>query len=175
MRALILAAGYGTRLGELTKNQPKPLIEVGGKSVIEQIIENLHLHGTTEIIVNLHYLPTVMSEKITNKALFYYEPKLLGHTGTIWALKSWLETDNFFVINGDTISNINYSHMQSRHIPGTILSAMVEFRCIGTWIYPRNYFSSGGIIEEKQYRPKGLVFHDIGTPERLEEARKYYE
>lgn len=174
MKALILSAGYGTRLGELTKDRPKPTIEVGGKTVIERIIENLHLHGLTEIIVNLHYLPTVMTERITNKALFYYEPVLLGHEGTIMALRKWLERDDFFVINGDTISNVDYTLMKQRHVSGSITALMDENRCAGVWIYPPNYFQNQN-TPIVPYRPPNLVWHDMGTPERLKEAQEYYE
>lgn len=174
MKALILAAGYGTRLGELTKDKPKPIIEVGGKSVIEGIIDRLHIHGITEIIVNLHYLPTVISERIMSKALYYYEPKLLGHDGTIWALKEWLGREDFLVINGDTISNVDYTEMMLRHQKGTISVLMDNWRCAGTWLYSGEYFIDKN-LPVVPYRPLGLEWHDIGTKERLEEAKKYFE
>lgn len=173
MRALILAAGYGTRLGELTKDKPKPLIEVNGRSVIEGIIERLHLHGIAQIIVNLHYLPLVITERIMNKALYYYEPKLLGHDGTIDALKDWLKDDDFFVINGDTISNVDYTQMKCLYKEKTISVLMDQWRCAGTWIYSKEYFENKN-LPVIPYRPSGLEWHDIGTKERLEEARKFY-
>ena len=173
MRALILAAGYGTRLGELTKDKPKPLIEVDGKSVIEGIIDNLHINGITEIIVNLHYLPTVITERITNKALYYYEPRLLGHEGTIHTLKEWLKDDDFFVINGDTICNVDYAQMRGLHQVKTISVLMDQWRCAGTWIYSMEYFDDKN-LPVIPYRPLGLEWHDIGTLERLEETRKFY-
>ncbi len=174
MRALILSAGYGSRLGELTKDKPKPLIEVNGKSVIEGIIDRLHIHGITEIIVNLHYLPTAITERINSNALYYYEPRLLGHDGTINALKEWLKGDDFFVINGDTISNVDYTEMRRYYKYNTITALMDQWRCAGTWIYPKEYFDNKN-LSAIPYRPRGLEWHDIGTPERLEEAKKYYE
>ena len=173
MKALILAAGYGTRLGDLTKNKPKPLIEVNGKSVIEGIIDRLHIHGITQIIVNLHYLPTVITERILSRALYYYEPRLLGHDGTIDALKDWLKDDRFFVINGDTISNTDYTAMMALHEKGTILTLMDQWRCAGTWLYPSEYFENKN-CPVIPYRPRDLEWQDIGTPERLEEAKKFY-
>ena len=174
MKALILVAGYGTRLGELTKNKPKPLIEVGGKSVIEGIIDRLHIHGITQIIVNLHYLPTVISERILSKALYYYEPKLLGHDGTIHALKDWLHNDDFFVINGDTISNVDYTEMISQHKPATISALMDQWRAAGTWIYSKEYFDNKD-LPVIPYRPLGLEWMDIGTKDRLKEAKAFYK
>ena len=174
MRAVLLCAGYGTRLGELTKDKPKPLIEVNGKSVIEGIIDNLHINGITEIIVNLHYLPTVITERITNKALYYYEPRLLGHEGTIHALKEWLKDEDFFVINGDTISSVDYTRMQILHQSKTISVLMDQWRCAGTWIYSKEYFEDKN-LPVIPYRPLDLEWRDIGTPERLEEAREHFK
>ena len=174
MKAILLAGGYGTRLGELTKDRPKPTIEIGGKTVIERIIENLHLAGITQIIVNLHYLPTVMTEKITNKALFYYEEKLLGQEGTISALQDWLQDDDFFTLNADTITNVDYKNMILHHQPKTISVAMQNWRAAGVWLYSKEYFTNPS-LPIVPYRPDGLVFHDIGTPERLEAAKAYYE
>lgn len=174
IKALILAGGYGTRLGELTKNQPKPTIVINGKTVIEQIIERLHLHKITQIIVNLHYLPVVMTEKITNKALFYYEPRLLGHDGTISALRDWLEDNYFLVINGDTISNIDFSDMIAFHKNGTVTVLMDNWRCAGVWLYDTDYFINKD-LSIIPYRPVNLIWHDIGTPERLQKAKEYYE
>jgi NDP-sugar pyrophosphorylase family protein len=173
-KALILAAGYGTRLGELTKNHPKPTIQVGGKSVIEHIISNLHAHSITEIIVNVHYLPMIITEKLDSNALYYYEPTLLGHEGTINALRKWLEGDAFFVINGDTISNVDYHSMSYRARMSAIVALMDNWRCAGTWLYPPNYFDNQE-IPVIPYRQSGLVWHDIGTKARLTEAKKYYE
>ena len=174
MKALILAAGYGTRLGDLTKDKPKPLIEVNGKSVIEGIIDRLHVHGISQIIVNLHYLPTVISERIISRALYYYEPRLLGHEGTINALKDWLKDDDFFVINGDTISNVDFTQMKEMYKQGTISVLMDQWRCAGTWIYSKEYFDNKD-LPVNRYRPLGLEWRDIGTPERLKEAQEYYK
>ena len=173
MKALILAAGYGTRLGDLTKDKPKPLIEINGKSVIEGIIDRLHMNGITEIIVNLHYLPTVITERIISKALYYYEPKLLGHDGTIAALKNWLNED-FFVINGDTISNVDFSEMAKQHKVNMISVLMDQWRCAGVWLYSKEYFENKN-LPVIPYRPTDLTWHDIGTPERLKEAQEYYK
>ena len=170
IKALILAAGYGTRLGELTKNKPKPLIAVGGKPVIERIVDRLRIHGIEDIVINFHYLPDMLPKRLKAKAVYYYEPKLLGHKGTILALKPWLETDDFFVVNGDTYSEVNYVDMITRHKHGTITVFMDEWRCAGTWLYCKEYFEKNLLVEP--YRPQAKWF-DIGTPQRLRKARSY--
>ena len=56
-KAIILAAGFGKRLLPLTKERPKPLLEIGGKKLIEYSIDLLRENNITEIIINSHYLP----------------------------------------------------------------------------------------------------------------------
>lgn len=172
MKAIILAGGYGTRLGTLTKDLPKPMIKVGNKSVIEHIIDRLNLHGIHEIIINTHYLPEHINSGMETRALYYHVPRLLGHKGTIFALKEWIKDDYFFVVNGDTLSNVNYSEMINIKKPEMIVALMEENRAAGTWLYPSEYLNHE--LPIRPYRPSDLVWHDIGTPERLEEARQYY-
>lgn len=173
-KALILAAGRGSRLGELTKNQPKPTIEIANKTVIERIIDNLHSHGITQIIVNTHYLPMIITEKVQSNALYFYEEQLLGHEGTISALKNWLKDDDFYVCNGDTISTVDFTDMGRVHKNGTITVLMDSWRCAGTWLYDKSYFDNSE-LPIVPYRPVGLSWWDIGTNDRLEAVRKYYE
>lgn len=170
MRALVLAAGYGTRLGNLTKDRPKAMIKVGSKPVIGHIVDNLYKAGVKQIIVNIHYLPEKIPEYLGDRVLYYYEPILLGHKGTIKALRDWLD-DDFLVINADTINNLDYKKIIKYHQKGTITVLMDEWRAAGTWIYPYEYFDNPQ-VEVRPYRPKGLFWMDIGTKEKLKEARK---
>ena len=174
MKALILAAGYGSRLGAITKNKPKPLLNVAGKPVIARLIENLHLHKITEIIVNLHYLPAEIHKFLGGNVLYYYEPKLLGHRGTILSLKNWLENDDFMVVNGDTLNDLNYTEMMTLYQAETIMVAMEEWRAIGTWIYSQKYFQNQN-LPVVPYRPATINWFDIGTPGRLRAAKEFFE
>ena len=99
---------------------------------------------------------------------------LLGHEGTISALSNWLKGEDFFLINGDTISNVNLTEMRNKHREKSISVLMDAWRCAGTWLYSKEYFNDSN-LPIFPYRPSGLVWHDTGTPERLEEAKKYYE
>ncbi len=112
MRALILAGGYGTRLGELTKTIPKALVEVGGKPIIDRTIAKLTEIGITEITVNTHYLSEMVTDHLVTKfpelnLRIVYEPKLLGTAGTLKANIDWLATDDFIVMHGDNFFTDN--------------------------------------------------------------------
>src|SRR5689334_15099663 len=54
--AMIMAAGLGKRMRPLTASRPKPLIEVGGKALLDHVLEKLHVAGVRRVVVNVHYL-----------------------------------------------------------------------------------------------------------------------
>lgn len=174
MKIVCLAAGYGSRLKEITKDCPKPMIEIQGKPIIEHIIDKLYSHGLTEIIVKVHYLPGKIMDCIGDRAIYHYEPILFEASETLPHLKKWLGGDEFMVINCDTLSNVNYTDMMKLHKKGTITALMDSWRCAGVWIYDRDYFENKD-LPIIPYRPSGLIWHDIGSPGRLEDARKHYE
>ena len=88
-------------------------------------------------------------------------------------MRSWLEDDDFMVINGDTLSELNYAEMIQVHKSNTITAFMDEWRCAGTWIYSPAYFQDQGIAVIP-YRPNAMWF-DIGNPQRFKIAQEYYE
>ncbi|SRR5258706_5596983 len=173
MKVLILAGGLGTRLGKLTKKVPKPMIKIGNKSVLQHIIDRLNKHGFNQIIVKVHYLPDKIMQEIGDKVFYYYEPVLFSHFETLANLKDWLEEEDWMVINGDTISEVNFTEMLAFHKPGTITILQDEYRCAGVWIYSKEWFGNRE-LPIRPYRPK-FVWWDIGLPERLEAARKHFE
>jgi NDP-sugar pyrophosphorylase family protein len=115
-QAVILSAGFGTRLRPLTDNIPKVMLPLGGKPLLEHHIEQLKKHGIREFFINLHYLP----EKITDyfgdgskwgvKINYSYEPEILGTAGGVKNFDGKLRGD-FFVIYGDVFSLIDYEKM----------------------------------------------------------------
>ena len=60
MKAFILAAGLGTRLRPFTDTQPKVMLEVGGKKILERTIEQLKASGIDDLVINTHYVPEVV-------------------------------------------------------------------------------------------------------------------
>ncbi len=172
MTCLILAGGWGKRLGDLTKDTPKPLIQIGEKSVLEHIVDRLRQQGITKIIVKIHYLPEQIIKKLGDRVIFYYEPVLFNWEETLKHLKDWLQED-FMLINGDTINELDYQDLIKFHQSGTISVVYDDWRAIGTWIYPKEYFDTPELIV-RPYRPSKLVWFDIGLPSRLEEARDHF-
>lgn len=177
MKCLILSAGEGTRLRPLTLTVPKPLIPVGSKPVIQHIIDKVHDIGIKKIVCNVHYLP----EKFLSLdgVILSHEKELLGEEGTILNLKHWLAGDPFFVINGDTLSDVNLHDMcymlekhqtLVRHIGTNVQHTTPVYA--GISLYPENWFRR---MEQAPYLYKPNVrWIDMGTPEGLEIARSWY-
>ena len=113
---LILAAGFGKRLGELTKNKPKPLVEVGGKPLIDWTLEALRTAGFKRVFVNLHYLADQLREYLNRKwsDQFYLtlveEPVILDTGGAIKNIEAMLNpADHLFTVNADTLFGRDFS------------------------------------------------------------------
>ncbi len=122
MKAMILAAGLGTRLGSLTQSTPKCLIEAGGKPMLEHVIEWLKRAGVTEVVINLHYL----SEQIVSfvekrhqfgiKVSFSYEPEILGTGGGLRKASGFFSgEDELLMVNSDIFCTADLSELLNFH------------------------------------------------------------
>jgi mannose-1-phosphate guanylyltransferase len=126
MKALILAAGQGTRLGHLTKNRPKPMLPIGGRPLLQHTVEWLRDYGIKEIAINLHHRPDVVMEFFGDGAhlgvAIHYsdEKELLGTAGAAKRLEPYFDED-FVVVYGDVLTNldlmrlINFHNQQGNH------------------------------------------------------------
>jgi N-acetyl-alpha-D-muramate 1-phosphate uridylyltransferase len=118
MKAMILAAGKGTRLHPVTNIMPKALIEVGGMTLLERAIRKLKRADIDEIVVNVHHFADQM-EDFLDKHDFGVKihisderEQLLDTGGAVKHARSYLMNDEpFFVCNVDIISNINLMDM----------------------------------------------------------------
>lgn len=121
MKAMILAAGVGSRLDPLTRAIPKPMVPVVNRPVIEHIVLDLKKHGFTDILVNLHYLGDVIQQGLGDGArlgvrLSYApEDKLWGDAGSVKRSQAFFEDETFLVVGGDDISDIDLSGLMALH------------------------------------------------------------
>jgi len=133
MRAIILAAGLGTRLEPLTQVCPKPLLEVLGKPIVCYLLDILEKAGVREVMLNTHHLPKLfplrLGKKYRNLSLDYsYEPQILGTGGAISNLEQWIVADSdedFIVLHGDILLDIDLQKMIAMHKKSKALSTLL--------------------------------------------------
>lgn len=107
--AMVLAAGFGTRLRPLTDNTPKPLINVGGKPLILRTLEMLAEAGIEHVVINTHYLGTMVemavkaATPVGMTVRFSHEPELLETGGGIKKALPLLGDAPFLVVNSDAV------------------------------------------------------------------------
>ncbi len=110
MKAVILAAGKGTRLASVTATMPKSLIQVKGKSILEHIVELCRRHGISELFVNTHHFAEKIVSTLGDGSRFglnitySYETELLGTAGAVKNFEVHLSHGPFFVLYGDNYS-----------------------------------------------------------------------
>ncbi len=118
MKAMILAAGLGSRLRPITDNLPKPLIDVGGVSLIERSINQLIGFGVSEFIINVSYLGDQIKESLQSidaisKIIFIDEPFPYGTGGALVNAKSFLGNDPFILSTADIIFDLSFHQLPS--------------------------------------------------------------
>ncbi|MFO7666101.1 MAG: sugar phosphate nucleotidyltransferase [Desulfobacterales bacterium] len=121
MKALILAAGLGTRLLPYTEHTPKPLFPLGGRPLVDIIISRLEASGCESIIINTHHLHNkidafVNSQKYSIPVKALYEPVILGTGGAIKNASDFWDNEPFIVINSDIFTDIDLREVYSFHI-----------------------------------------------------------
>ena len=131
MKSMILAAGYGKRLGNLTQDTPKPLIKVKGKALIDFHIEKLIAIDCNKIVINVHYLAEKIIKHVSEKYIdvidivFSHEENILGTGGGIKNAIKHFNQDDFLVINSDVYSDLDYSYFNNFSSP-TVFSILNE-------------------------------------------------
>src|SRR5882724_1656681 len=136
MRAMILAAGLGTRLYPLTCDRTKPAVPFLNKPIAAFSVEYLKQHGITDIVVNLHHQPDSVRQALGDgsefgvKITYSYEPEILGTAGGLDKVRDFLSDDDFVVINGKLITDINLTEAIENHRKRQAIGTMVLRRNI---------------------------------------------
>src|SRR4029079_3393951 len=131
MRALILSAGYGTRLWPLTEDRTKPAIPILGKPLVGYVADSLARYGCNEIIVNLHHRPESVrralgdGSKFGVKLQYVEEPEILGTSGAMDNAHALLEGDTFVVVNGKIITDIDLNAAFATHRHSNAIATLV--------------------------------------------------
>lgn len=130
-RAIILAAGYGTRLYPLTIDRAKPAIPFLNRPLVGYVAEYLARHGCREVAVNLHHEAASIREALGDGTRFgvrlhyTHEPEILGTGGALINARGFLEEDTFIVINGKIITDVDLSAALETHRRTRALATLV--------------------------------------------------
>ena len=120
MKALILAAGLGTRLRPYTNHTPKPLFTIAGRPLLDIIIDNLQMAGCEAVMINTHHLNREIESFVAERnygipVSTRYEPEILGTGGAIKNVSDFWDQRPFMVINADIVADIDLADVYQTH------------------------------------------------------------
>ncbi|HMO80173.1 MAG TPA: NDP-sugar synthase [Pyrinomonadaceae bacterium] len=132
MKAMILAAGFGTRLFPLTIDRTKPAVPFLGKPLVGYVAEYLSRFGFDEIVVNLHHQPESVKKALGDGKAFgvridysIEQPAILGTAGALANARSFLGDSTFLIVNGKIITDIDITAALETHRSTGAIATMV--------------------------------------------------
>ena len=162
LHAVILAGGKGTRLAPYTMTLPKPLVPVGEKPILEIILKQLSTHNVKSIVIAVNHMAQLIEaffgngERYGVKIKYSLEDKPLSTVAPIKLIDNLPE--NFFVMNGDILTDIDYSDLFEKHMLSDALLTVATYKRISHIDY--------GVIEIDHETQNIKGFHEnIGRKE----------
>lgn len=159
MKAMVLAAGVGSRLDPLTTQLPKPLVPVANRPVMQHILSLLKKHGFNDVISNLHYLPEKIETFFGDGAMlgmnleFRCERELSGDAGGVRACKDFLGTDTFVVLMGDLLTEADLTAIVNEHKSKKALASIAVKQVEDVSQFGVALFNKDGFIHGFQEKP----------------------
>ena len=129
-KAMLFAAGLGTRLGKLTSNTPKALIKVNNKTLLEYALDYLKKYGVTDVIINIHHFPEQIISHVNKikpdlNISFSKEKKLLETGGGLLKAKHFFNNTNDFILyNTDIYTSLDLNKMKETHLKQKPLASL---------------------------------------------------
>src|SRR5947209_1298210 len=165
MKAMILAAGYGTRLRPVTYTLPKPIVPLAGRPLMGWAVEALLAAGIRDFVVNLHHLPGPIEHYLRDsyggraRFEFSFEPEILGTGGGVRKVRTLLENDSeFFLVNGDTVQFPPYDALRVARKSRDALAALTLRHPPEGDRFTAVYFDSGAITGFGKGTGEALMF-----------------
>jgi MurNAc alpha-1-phosphate uridylyltransferase len=135
MKAMIFAAGLGTRLRPLTNDRPKALVEVGGKTMLEHTITHLKNAGFNHLVINIHHFGQQILDYLAQNNNFGVQidisderDYLLDTGGAIKKAQPFLQNEPFLIHNVDILSNADLKEIYVNHVESGALASLVVSR-----------------------------------------------
>jgi len=153
--ALILAAGFGTRLAPLSTVRAKAALPVAGRPLIVRILEQLHAAGVRRVVVNLHHRAETIAGVVGDGTQFgmevrySWETQVLGSGGGPARALPLLAADRFFIVNGDTLTDVDFAALREAH---TGSGAEVTLA-----VTPADLEKYSGLLSDSEGRLTGVI------------------
>ncbi|MEM9242892.1 MAG: sugar phosphate nucleotidyltransferase [Pseudomonadota bacterium] len=183
MKVILLAAGYGKRMGKLSEHTPKPLTQINGtETLIEANIRRLAAAGFNDIIINVSYLAEKIVDKLGDgqaygvQITYSHEPQPLGWSGGIRRILPTLDQAPFAVISSDLWTDYPFSHLRQKLTRKARLVLINNQHYHGdfaldknSFVYQQSRYTYGGIgvfdpILWRQTTEKTFSFMDVILP-----------
>jgi len=128
-KVILMVGGLGTRLRPLTNKTPKPMLHVGGKPILQTIIEKFVSYGFINIVLCVGYKSNIIQDFFGDGSRFganieyVMEDKRMGTAGAL-SLLNTKPNEPFFVMNGDLLTNVNFEHLFDFHVSSKSMATM---------------------------------------------------
>lgn len=165
IRAMVMAAGAGTRLRPLTDELPKPMVPIANRPVLEYTLENLKRHGITDIIFNLHSHPELIRKHFGDGSRwgvhieYSPEPRLMGTAGGVRKASRFFLGKTCLVMSGDGLTDIDLTDLVNFHRRSKSVATMALSEVDTKFDYGITLTNAGGRIQRFVEKPRwGEVF-----------------
>lgn len=169
IKAMILAAGEGTRLSPLTAQTPKVLLELGGKPLICHTLNWLKSHSISQVVINIHHLGERIKDFLGDgssyglKISYSEEQTLLGTAGGVKKMESFFD-GTFVVIYGDILTDFDLSAMIRFHQKNMSVATLALWEVANTWEVGIVQMDSNGMLKKFIEKPsKGSGFGNLAS------------
>jgi mannose-1-phosphate guanylyltransferase / phosphomannomutase len=170
MKAVVMAGGEGTRLRPMTANQPKPLLPVVNRPIMEHVLRLLRRHGFTDTVVTVQFLAALIrnyfgdGEELGMNLQYATEEKPLGTAGSVKNAEAELRDSRFVVISGDALTDIDLTDMARFHVANRALVTVALKRVPNPLEFGIVITNEDGRIERFLEKPTwGQVFSDTAN------------
>src|SRR5918994_3298091 len=159
MRAMVLAAGLGTRLRPLTYEIPKPLIPVINRPIMDHILELVARHGFTDVVANLSYLPEQVRDRYGDGSEYGttlewgFEEGLLGTAGGVRKVRDFFGDEPFLVMAADALTDVDLTALRDAHDRHDGIATLAVKRIPDTREYGVVIAGSDGRVQGFQEKP----------------------
>lgn len=174
MKAMIMAAGYGKRLGEMSRETPKVLLDINGVTVLERILAKLAGHGFDDIIINVHHLADKVKDAVQELqdrldikiSISDETGSLLETGGGLYKARDFFGNEPFLVYNGDILTDLDLKKMYDYHTRKEALATIAVRQREGSRAF---LIDDSGIIRGWTNRDSGIDIITIDEPMHLSE------